>query len=360
VEQDDICRVLGDAEFLVVFREGSHLPDGTETRLLAQRIEHAILQHGVFCHVELSAVSPKYFRQLPAHIFGYELRASGQVVYGDCEILSLIPEFSAAEIPLYDAWRLLNNRMIEQLETAGEVAHEEKDLSRSYYRTVKLYLDMATSLLIFLRAYRPTYGQRMEQLRILAATQPGSENYPFRLDEFADRVALCTKLKLNSRELGDESACSIDLLRHDAIEYARQLWNWELTQLQLATSGPARFCAWAGEQGYESWSQWLRGWLYILRNQGWHRSWRQWSRWIPLCLQASPRFLIYSVGSSVFFRLPELRLDAPSRSRPDWARLRRRLPVISPESTPEACTDWQRLATDVLWNYREFLTATRA
>jgi hypothetical protein len=361
--QENGCwTTAGDADFLMVFKQGTRLPGGPAVELLSRRIENILRQRRIWCRVGLSAVSPEYLRSLPAHILGYELRVCGQVVRGQADILSLIPAFPAEHIPLYDAWRLLNNRMIEQLEIAEDLATSRQILPQTArYRTIKLYLDMATSLLVFLRAYKPTYRDRLEQLRSLSSKQPTGEQYPFALPEFTDRVALCTRLKIDATQLQDESlSVSLPIWR-EAIEYARLLWDWELTRLKATVRGFSRCLAYVGENGYESWPQWLRGWLYVLRNQGWHRSWRQWHRWGPLCLKASPRLLIYSAASPLFFRLPRLTSGPAERTSDlDWEALHQRLPLASTGTKLRKSTDWQHLAADISWNYRELLLSTRA
>jgi len=111
VEDSEGCRLLGDAEFLLILRAGSRLPREQAVNRVATRIARQLLERGVRGRVELSPAHPSYLRKLRPHIFAYELRACGQVVWGDPGILSLTPVFSPAAIPLEDGWRLLANRV---------------------------------------------------------------------------------------------------------------------------------------------------------------------------------------------------------------------------------------------------------
>jgi hypothetical protein len=112
-------RVLGDADFLLTFNRKAKLPSAAEIKSLGEEVTDSLERQGVTCTVHLAAVRPSYVARLPAHIFSYELRHTGRVVFGDEGILELVPEFSPAQMDREDAWRLLSNRMIEWLETSG-------------------------------------------------------------------------------------------------------------------------------------------------------------------------------------------------------------------------------------------------
>ena len=72
-------------------------------------------------HVSLSIVHGAYLRHLPPHIYSYELRACGVVLFGEETILEEeIPTYAACDLSTEDAWRMLSNRLIEQMETAAE------------------------------------------------------------------------------------------------------------------------------------------------------------------------------------------------------------------------------------------------
>jgi hypothetical protein len=360
VYKEESKAVRGDAEFMLVFQKNAALPAMEALGGVRQRIESDLLQQKIECKIDLSAVHPTYFQRLPAHIFTYELKHCGRVIAGDEAILQSIPDYSVDELSREDAWRLLCNRLIEVLECVEEPSGERARFSPALqYRVAKLYLDMATSLLVFVGAYAPSYRERRDAMLRLAGRkiQAEAETFPFELGEFADLVADCTAEKLLSH--GHEER-RVDLSRRSAIQTAHALWRWELAQL---TGGKS-----VGDDR-ELFDQWMRmqpsrtrirGWLYIVRACGWQRSYRLWPRWWGL-RKASPRHWIYLVASSLLFQATE-DMKAPQTHGADtnWASLGRWLPVAKMSATQSARPSWKDVAHDVVWNYREFLVGTRA
>ena len=109
-------RLLGDADFIVVFEPHAPLPPAGALAGLTAKCESDLRAAGVVAHIGIAAVHDDYFPRLPAHIYTYELRRCGRVVCGDDNPLELIPRFTASAIDKEDAWRLLANRYIECLE----------------------------------------------------------------------------------------------------------------------------------------------------------------------------------------------------------------------------------------------------
>jgi len=259
------------------------------------------------------------------------------------------------ELSKEDAWRLLCNRLIELLDCGEELCREGGQLSPELqYRIVKLYLDMATSLLVFVGAYAPSYRERRDALLRLAARTMPAEAFPFELGRFADLVADCTAEKLEPQE-----PCA-DFLPHAAIQTAHALWRWQLAQLVSAKSADSDrdlFEQWIKLQ--PSWRN-VRGWLYVVRACGWQRNYRLWPRWWAL-RKVSPRHWIYLVASSLLFHSTEDQNSSQTSSAEgNFASLGQCLPVSKMTSTQAVSPSWSDLAHDVVWNYREFLMGTRA
>lgn len=325
-------RLLGDADFLLVFRPQVRRPAPDQLATTGRHIESELDRRGVVAHTTLAAVSPLYFPALPRHIFTYELRNSGRVVWGDPQVLGLVPLFESTDLSREDAWRLLSNRMIEQMEATPETL---------VYSSVKFCLDLATSLLVFAGAYEPTYRARAARLAQLAAAPPPGLHLPFPIAPFSRLVHACTEWKLgDSQQILPEGTDFHKRL----VGYAHLLWRWELQAL-TKTAGDAPdielFRRWRRMQPLSSR---LRGWLFVLRKSGWMRSAAAWPRWIGLALRASPRYCVYFAAAQLMFQG-----DRAAKGRP--ADIRRWLPVPHPE---------RRLASDVAWNYHEFLEGTRA
>lgn len=345
-------RALGDAEFLLVFADGARLPDVRDVQNLARKIEAHLAGLGIVCSITLSPAHATYLRRLRPAIFAYELRTSGQLVWGDPTVLSRIPAFSASDIPLEDAWRLLCNRLVEQIEVAPQMSEPSTGPSEAaLYRMVKLNLDMATSFLVFVGGYQPTYRDRAQRLRDLAERNDRTDRYPFRLEPFARIVSACTEWKLE----GGDGSVPEEVSWDGVIERARRLLRWELAQLSGASPelpDHALLRAWLRRQPA---TERARGWLHVLRKCGWHRSWRCWPRWARLTRRASPRYLVYSAACRLLFELPRGEAEGG-----DWEGLWEDLPVIRPWAGRWRERSWQDAVTEIAWNYREFLVGTRA
>jgi len=385
-------KVLGDAEFLLVFKKAASLPSVPAIELMKQRIEDSLRRRGLLCHVGLSAVHPIYFRRLPPSIFAYELMKCGQVVWGDPTILALAPAFRVEDIPREDAWRLLANRMIELLEVVSSVPCNPFPAP---YSAVKLYLDMATSLLVFTGGYEPTYQGRARALRLLCTTsnvilsgkqRDKAGRFPFDLETFSRRVSACTALKLGQdSSVGDDLASEPNgrgntlsdsrlwnfefrLPLADTVRYAHQLWRWELTQLTGAPEELSDDDLMTQCLRLQPLPRRLRGWLVVLRECGWHRSWRQWPHWMRLGWQASPRYWVYAALSQLFFRLPSLlnaeraiaEADSESRRLMSWLPMPGTGDRGERTGKSEVRKAWQRLGADIAWNYHRFLEGTRS
>lgn len=343
-------RALGDAEFALVLKENAALPDPAELTNVASAIERALESRGLICPVELSPFWPAYLRSLRPHIHAYEMRTSGEVVWGDPDVLAIIPEFSATEIPLDDGLWLLCNRMLEQLGELSRVEAGGRQLPPALeYKTVKLCLDMATSFLLFAGEYAQSYAARQDNLDKLAA-QSGGEVWPFPLGEFACLARRCTDLKIGSREFqltGDWG------FWQRVAGYVRPLWIWELQRLTGKRI----------EADEELWRAWMRmqplarrtrGWLYVLRRMGWFRAWRNSAQWAVMGWRGSPRMWIYGEAARLFFSAPMAAVRGERAGPLSWPRMATRLPL------PAQGREWSELSAAAFANYNRFLTHTRS
>jgi len=351
-------RLLGDADFFLVFHDGARQPSHLSADPIGPAIEDVLYGKGLIASIGLSPVDSSYLCTLTRCIAAYELRTCGRVIWGDRAILSLVPEFKTAEILLEDAWRLLANRMIEQLEAVASADQTSDVLSQdAHYCTVKLYLDMATSYLAFAGRYLPTYREREQVLRHLAADASSHSDVPFPLRPFSQRVSECTRFKLEGRGLAGPPR----ELWEDAVGFAQMLWTWELKRLnEMSKSSDSKLMVgWMDEQPVEAK---IRGWASVVRRSGWLRSWRQWPRWIRLCRQASPRYWVYNVATEIFFRLPSLMGHSRSHWEydPDWKSLTFLLPLPHLADSEPGPLTWQHVARLTALNYHRFLKSTTA
>jgi len=367
VEEQGQWKLLGDVDVYLIVDRRAALPSQTALRSLQEEIEGHLLDRGIACPIGLGAVHPSYFRGLRPSIYSYELRTCGRVVWGEPDLLSLIPPFSSSDIPLEDAWRLLSNRMVEMLEITGEVADRPDVLpTRVYYRTLKLYLDTATSFLVFAGAYEPTYRRRAERLVELAQSDQWKDKSPFLLSRFAERIRACTEIKLNARDQRDLPSAPASpapgyTFWEEAVEYARLLWQWELSQLTAASSQTSNRELMERWMRLQPFPQRLRGWLYVLRKLGWYRSFGNWPRWARRAWKASPRYWVYATAGELFLRLPCLLrtengppVDLNEEELASW------LPAENGFERDRTVPRWRECAANIAWNYKQFLVDTRS
>src|SRR6185437_1854771 len=267
------CKVRGDSEFLVVLTDVAADPSASRKRAIIEALHEQLRLAGIDCLVSVGFVRAQYFASIQPHIFGYELKTCGVVVTGDTGILSLIPPFSCRDVPLEDGWQLLCNRIIEFIEYAHEWIQKPQNVSaEGRYRLIKLYLDMATSFLLFEAAYEPTYAGRAAKLQILADTTEGQiEPHPLPLRDFSDLVCLCTEFKISCNLNGDGSAdpVMVKITTREsllgAVDLAHSLWRWELSKLagiSQELDDSQMMDQWMKLQPI---SRRLPGWAYVLR-----------------------------------------------------------------------------------------------
>jgi hypothetical protein len=351
---DESWQAHSDAEFVIVLTDSTPLPKPVEQAEIQKTISDALSGRNLHCPVSLAVVHADFLRKLRPSIFAYELRNCGQCVVGDPGMLSEIPAFSVSQIPLEDAHRLLCNRMIEQLELVAETDSGNVS-SELFYRTVKLYLDMATSLLLFLGAYEPSYGMRAGRLKSLSENAR-AEALPFELSEFAQTVDTCTewKLRLSTKPAHRSSH---DLLVSSQ-QHATRLLKWELSRLTgLVGSRIDLAKKWTSCQTL---NERIRGWAYVLRASGWLKSWRQWPRWIRCAVKGSPRYLVYAAANEIYVHLPLLLSDQCGEPQldPILKQLEDLLPLADNNGT--TCRNWRLTAGMCCSNYHRFLKNTRS
>lgn len=359
-------RVLGDMEFMVVFPVG--VARGPLQEFLdqqAKQLKEEFARRGVDCDLEFRAITSKYFFSLCPQIFGYELLAHGRTVWGDRSILSGIRKFPREAIPRRDAWRMLHNRIIEQLEWCDQIAGCREKILRLYYQAIKCYLDLATTLLIFVGKYEDTYSCRSVALSKWAAEGGSNHGLEF-LPELARRVTACTAFKLDpntsAAPLGvrfqsdDTELFSSDLRRAviELVPLVHQIWRWEAAMLaRISTTADMaddnlQIAVFRSQAVAEK----LRGWARLVLMPNLRRERGFFSHLSRLALRGSPRYLVYAVAARLYFELPALLSDQLVGNTP--VGLYRSLP-ISFEGSRSEPRIWWRLRRDVLKSYSFFL-----
>ena len=374
-------RLAGDAEFLLVFEEHAALPSAERLARLKDAIRTRLRAAAIDAQIGLSPARPNYLRGLRPHIFAYELLTHGEVVWGDTRVLNLAPKFSPTDIPLEDGFRLLMNRIIELLEALCESDSAQSLPYAVYYRVMKLWLDAATSFLLFQGQYESTYRQRAARLARMVsqaeARLTGSADGPIPLSRFNERVSLATDYKLGTSDrpaglVEGRGPSGRDALL-ELVNDAQSLWRWELARLTSCgcASDDELLNRWISAQGVLAR---MHGWAATAKRSGLTRSARLLSRWGSLALKGSPRRLVYAAASQLFFALPAILGDGESvdchrlrASKPttcfspsdrirSW-RITRKLPVMNGSA---AEVSWRSAGRAIAWNYHQFLETTRS
>ena len=345
---------LSDADFLLVLDEGRKDPNSAELHNLEKLVEARLLEEtAISVHVGLVTVYPHYFPNLPPTTFTYELKTNGTVIWGDAHIVDLMPYFPKSALSKEDAWRTLNHRIIELIGTIAAcdfVAH--RCTPRIEYALVKLYLDMATSFLLFLDRYQPTYSTRLDELRKPIVEQRGIPRFDRKT--FCDRVSKCTARKLGHVPFRlDETM----MLLEEAVGYARELWFWETNLLcsALRYVPVAEIIAAMGRR--QSYAEKHRAWISLVRRAGVAAIAKHALRWTKLCGLATPRYLVYGASFQLFCAVPEfLTVRQSSADFVDPRAICALLPILPKE--PTHTLNWTSLAAHTNWCYQTFLIGT--
>lgn len=258
-------RWLSDVECLVVVR-GGVVPTREIQRSMRQVERDTNSDCGNAARgikVELRAILTEGMLRLPPAIFTRELSEHAKLLWGDPAAIPVPPAPSGVEaISKHDAFRLLNNRIIEQIAVRSEYADRASDSTAVAYSLAKFWIDLGTSLSVFLGCYLPGYRSRQKPVEdALRAHQEilGVEMCGRLIARFRNAMA---------QKLGETGFPSGDLAAEfsEAVEIARATWNWESGQL-LGTSAAAD--DWRGIfarlSRLETAAQRLRDWARVLR-----------------------------------------------------------------------------------------------
>ena len=346
LRRDGKVILQSDVEAMVVLHDEAPLPSRQASHALCKLAEQLLAARGVSVEVSFSVVHGTYLRHLPPHIYSYELRSCGLVLFGEPVILDLIPNYSASDLSQEDAWRTISNRLIEQMGTSEDTP--EAAATRRY-RSVKLCLDIASSMLVFLERFEAGYRTRLHRMEEITLT-PATLQLPISMEEFLPLVRLCTSAKLQPElviDLGDH-------FEERVIGWAWQIWLWQLQRMTGTGEGATAeqmvrtFGRGQGNQKL------LRGWLYAVRRSGWLTSARYWPKWLSLYASGlTPRHAIYLAA----YRWHQACREKTISDLPQNLKSVRSLLPVGGEVQAATVSG---LAAQLVWNYKEFAVETRA
>jgi hypothetical protein len=361
--RDGRAKVLGDAEFFLICStmQATRQFRGVLDSLAAE-IEAQLSDRAIDCHITCSAMSVDTLRKMSPHILGLELRQTGKVLWGDPKTLELIPPFSLASIPRWDAWRSVSNRMIEQLDYVDALWNGDRSrLVELVYWTLKIQLELATVVLLFSGVYRPTYRERAEELERLHGRLDG---VPW-ATALANRVVACTEFKLNPNSASSyadffsgawETARELAFAREEflaVLGLLRGVWLWGAEQLigrELERGAQPL------EVGLEialrqDWRWRARGWARLgLAERDWLTI-QGWARFLRLSLRGSPRFLLYAVSAALYFAGEDWLTGKAASANQISTRALQYLPFAREQTT----LDWPKASRIVVRAWNHFL-----
>jgi hypothetical protein len=338
-------RALGDATFLAIFDEPTAI-DGSK---IEWAIEEHLTSHGVICKVAVVTSTASDLSKMKPHIYAYELKERGIVLWGDKLVLQLMSPFTVADIPVEDGWWFLCNRLIEQLETAAK-ANESHDASSDVrYRIAKLYLSMAACYLLAIGQYQPSYRERAIRLRELAA-MPDPPKCPIPLRRFAQHVSECTLLKMEGEAT---SAFGPFPQWRDAVSDAESLWQWTLVRMLGVEPSGSRSALLAILAKRQPLLARARGWVRAVAKYPEMFS-QNWFRWAQLASHASPRYLVYGAAGDLFFGSQEDKALTPEQ----LGFIVSRLPLSRCNAGERL--SWRSVALMVADNFHGLVESTRS
>jgi hypothetical protein len=338
-------RALGDATFLVIFDKAASI----RTAEIEAEIESYLSSQGVQCKIAVVASTASELSKMKPHIYAYELRERGIVVWGDKSTLDLMPRFMASAIPIEDGWWFLCNRMIEQLETAAKANQRHDTNAGVRYRIAKLYLSMAACYLLTIGQYEPSYQDRARHLRELAVSSIPQPS-PIPLQRFAEVVSECTLLKVQGETTGRFG----EFPRwRDAVADAEALWRWTLSRMLDEDPSSSRSALLGKLAKRQPLIAWAKGWV---RAAAVHPGvlCTSWFRWARLACKASPRYLVYGAAGDLFFSQEES--DAVRQDK--LAAIVANLPLTRCRGDEQL--SWHTVATMIADNFHGLLESTRS
>ncbi len=337
-------RALGDATFLVIFDE----PANVHTAEIEKEIESYLISQNVQCKIVVVTSAASELSKMKPHIYAYELRERGIVVWGDPFVLDLMQRFTAAEIPMEDGWWFLCNRIIEQIETAAKANQSNDTDADVRYRIAKLYLSMAACYLLAIGQYEPSYQERAQRLRKLA-TSSNPPLSPISLERFSQHVSECTLLKIQGETTG---AYGQFPKWRDAVSDAELVWRWTLSHMLGVKPNSSRselLVLLAKKQ------------TMLARAKGWVRAaavhpkvfFRSWFRWARLACNGSPRYLVYGAAADLFFSAQESDEVTPDL----FLAIKANLPLSCFKD--EEQLSWRTVAMMIADNFHGLVESTR-
>lgn len=343
---------------------------------LSEEINNHLKGQNVFCKVEFAPILWGSFLRFKPTIFAFELKTMGKVLWGDGSALSLIKPFPSSDIPKWDAFDLVNNRIIEHLTAFQDILYGQstdiQQQEQAAYSLIKMYIDMATALLVFLGQYEPTYKARARRFHNVGRHLQNTPLEPC-LPGLIEMVERCTDFKLYQRSSARDFFRHIDSSGPVESNYGFNFYNqlllkeWE--KLSLYVKPIWIWMANKTTQGdytediYALASRILRQEPLIKRFRGWARlcvglkranrlSELQFNRLLNGLTLGSPEGIIRCLGAMLYLHIHKLK-GTRSTDKETLSYIKRKLPYCYANYSVHEVTPSQ-LIKEIGYNYIKF------
>jgi hypothetical protein len=296
-ESNGNVRWLSDLEFQLILH-GRRRGSSREVGKLLQGLEHDI--NGEFAgrglRVGFNWIAAPHLQRLRPAIFSREMLEHGKLLWGQPSLITL-PQWwynGTADIPLLDAFRLLNNRTVQLVDArlTYKTPQPGGELLPAY-TLHKFWIELATSLSVFLGCYRTSYRERRTALAAVLGKR--AELFGEARQLLLARLDHAIAVKLGRIS---PTACTDESFR-EAAAVAATVWNWETEQM---LGGKPPSADWDGVlerfRRLEPRDQRLRDWARLPRG----RSLRQFVNDAQTALRAgSFANAVYAAGCLLMF-----------------------------------------------------------
>ncbi|MGH7934536.1 MAG: hypothetical protein ACREQN_15430 [Candidatus Binataceae bacterium] len=210
--------------------------------------------------VGFNALRAGQLRRLRPAIFSREMLEHGKLVWGGASALSP-PRWwrdGRIDIPLLDAFRLLNNRIVQKVDARLRYEAEGDSDLLPAYTLQKFWIELATSLSVFLGCYRTSYRERRTALSDCLGLQPQVFGEIGQL--IVARLSTSIDVKLGRCA---PPPCS-DGRFDEAAHAASAVWNWETSRLLGSTPDADWHSIAKRVRQAQPYTQSLRDWARLL------------------------------------------------------------------------------------------------
>ena len=172
--------------------------------------------------VSIGYTTREHLKRLKPYIYTVEVKKYGKVIYGDKDILDLIPNYSFEDVDPIDGFTLLNNRLVEQLILLNRIEAGE---AISQYEFDKGYIQLVNSILAINGVYKGLYSEKLSRYMSMPTRQR-----IIKLTDFDDKVRNAfdrLSKRANITISGSEAMEQWKELR----DYFREIWLCEKKDL---------------------------------------------------------------------------------------------------------------------------------